>query len=354
MIEYPSTAEAEAQLVRDCRDGAPGAVSTLYRHHWEPALSFAGRLSSSAHDAEDIAATAFLKSLTAIHRGKGPDGPVRPYIFKAVRTAAADHHSSVETPSPTVADAADQGKKTYDFRSRDHDFVAEAFAALPERWRRVLWYVEVEGLKPREAAPLLGLEANALSAVLRRARKGLRAAYLTVYIRETPNTGCDVMLRLLSLSSVGQATPGVQTSVDRHARSCPDCNAALKRVGRVRTEMRSIVHPLLATTLISPAAAMRILEIFAPQVQGHFQQLTTALDSDTNPVHQFFRTMRTVAGTAAVAATVLLAPAGPVQAPESVHLSASIPGRGPYGTATGSPVNESLPAPQDKGKSSAP
>ena len=309
-MEYPSTPDAEAQLVKDCRDGVPGAIITLYRHHWEPALGFARRLSSSAHDAEDIAATAFLKSLTAIHRGKGPGGPVRPYIFKAVRTAAADHYSRTETPSSKIADVAEHGKKAYDFRSQDQEFVAEAFAALPQRWQRVLWYVEVEGLKPREAAPLLDLEPNALSALLKRARKGLRAAYLAVYIRQTPNTGCEVMLRLLSRSALGQATPGDQASVDRHARTCQDCSAALRRAGRVGMEMRSVLHPILVTTLISPVAALRILEIVTSHGHGPVQQLTTTLDQDHNPARLILRAIRAVTATAAVAA-LMLAPPGP-------------------------------------------
>lgn len=48
---------------------------------------------------------------------------------------------------------------------------------LPERWRIVLWHAEVQGLPPRDIAPLMGIGANAVSALLLRARAGLRAAY---------------------------------------------------------------------------------------------------------------------------------------------------------------------------------
>jgi hypothetical protein len=41
----------------------------------------------------------------------------------------------------------------------------------------VLWYAEVMGEKPRNIAPILGLEPNAVSALLIRAKAGLRAAY---------------------------------------------------------------------------------------------------------------------------------------------------------------------------------
>lgn len=343
MIEYPSTPDEEARLVQACRDGRPGAVITLYRLHWEPSLRYAGRLSSSFHDAEDIAATAFLKSLTAMRRGRGPNGPVRPYLFTAIRTAAADHHSTPEQPSSMLEEMTAHRNGFHDFRSPDHDYVAEAFAALPLRWQRVLWYVEIEGLKPREAAPLLGVEPNALSALLQRARKGLRAAYLTVFIRETPNTGCEIMLQLLSLSAQGQAGPGELASVDRHARSCQDCNGALKRLGGVHSGMRSFLHPGLIMTLICPVTAMRILDIVPFPDEHSVQQIKDSMIHDQHTLRALFLGMRTIAGAAAVIAAMIIAPATPAKSPAPIQLTASIPGWGPYGTSTGSPLSEQPP-----------
>ena len=59
----------------------------------------------------------------------------------------------------------------------EQEHVAAAMRSLPERWRTVLWYAEVMGEKPRNIAPILGLEPNAVSALLIRAKAGLRAAY---------------------------------------------------------------------------------------------------------------------------------------------------------------------------------
>ena len=55
---------------------------------------------------------------------------------------------------------------------------ARAFASLPERWQLVLWHTEVEGQKPADVAPLLGMSANSVSALAYRAREGLRQAFL--------------------------------------------------------------------------------------------------------------------------------------------------------------------------------
>lgn len=52
-----------------------------------------------------------------------------------------------------------------------------AFATLPDSWQSVLWYCDVQGMKPNEAALFLGIAPTLLLMILRRARGGLRAAY---------------------------------------------------------------------------------------------------------------------------------------------------------------------------------
>jgi DNA-directed RNA polymerase specialized sigma24 family protein len=59
----------------------------------------------------------------------------------------------------------------------EHEKITAAMRSLPERWRTVLWHAEILGQKPRDIAPVLGIEPNAVSALLIRARAGLRAAY---------------------------------------------------------------------------------------------------------------------------------------------------------------------------------
>ena len=42
----------------------------------------------------------------------------------------------------------------------------------------VLWHTEVEGQRPAEVAPLLGMSPNSVSALAYRAREGLRQAFV--------------------------------------------------------------------------------------------------------------------------------------------------------------------------------
>jgi len=64
----------------------------------------------------------------------------------------------------------------------ERTIVARAFASLPERWQAVLWHTEIEGARPADMAPLLGLTANSVAALAYRAREGLRQAYLQMHL----------------------------------------------------------------------------------------------------------------------------------------------------------------------------
>lgn len=250
----------DALLVQECRKGTPGAVLELYRRHWEAVCSFAATFSAVRQDAEDIAATAFLKTLTAIRRGNGPLGPVRPYLFRAVRTTAADHYSARDTPSDRIAETLDRLQNHPVTQSPEHDLVAEAFRMLPDRWQRVLWYIEIERLQPRETAPLLALTPNAVSALLRRARRGLREAYLACFIREHPHQGCSQVLGILAAAGFS-AGEGFPESLRGHVRTCSDCSKAIRTLEGVRSSLRGILYPGLLAGFLSPVTAVRILEL---------------------------------------------------------------------------------------------
>ena len=330
-----AAAEAEARLVQDCREGKAGAVLELFSTHWEPALAYANVLSRSSHDAEDVAATASLKSLTAMRRGKGPDGPVRPYLLRAVRTAACDRHASAEHPSGRIIELAD-GQNTDGLHngSKEHDFVAEAFATLPLRWQKVLWFVEIEGLKPREAAPLLDVAPNALSALLRRARKGLREAYLLVFLRDSESRGCDSMLRMLAESALDRTTAAGQAKVDGHVRTCRNCRVALRGLRGVRSRMQAFLNPGLLPAALSPLTAVRILEILSSPPHCPFGHIAETINESADVARSLFQGLKTIGASAAVVIFMIL-PAAPNAATPGLEPPGIQGGCGPYGTSVG-------------------
>lgn len=53
----------------------------------------------------------------------------------------------------------------------------DAFATLPDRWRTVLWHMEIAHESPAQIASMLGMMPTSVSALVCRARVRLRKPY---------------------------------------------------------------------------------------------------------------------------------------------------------------------------------
>lgn len=162
------------ELMREVRSGDHDAYGLLYARHREVARRVAARHGSPG-EADDVVAEIFARTLVQIRSGRGPMVSFRAYLLAAVRNEAGHRAARARRCEP-VADvelfAGAVRLPEIDERVR------AAYAALPVRWQRALWQLEVEGMRPRELAAELGLTPNAVSALGCRARAALRAAYL--------------------------------------------------------------------------------------------------------------------------------------------------------------------------------
>jgi RNA polymerase sigma factor (sigma-70 family) len=172
----------ESDLISGVRSGDPAAMAVLYERHKGQALRFARALLSGPQDAEDIVHEAFAKAVSAIRNGYGPTDTFGPYLGTCVRSVASSLWRQQSRERPALSEDLDPGAYEDPALERalslfEHEDVAAAMRTLPARWRTVLWYAEVMGEPPRKIAPILGIQPNAVSALLIRARAGLRAAY---------------------------------------------------------------------------------------------------------------------------------------------------------------------------------
>ena len=123
---------------------------------------------------------------------------------------------------------------------------AKAFASLPERWQLVLWHLEVEGQKPADIAPLLGMSANSVSALAYRAREGLRQAFLTMHLADIADDrlplGQRAPRRLRPQGAVqARRRQGRRTT----STSCRRCTAMYLELTEVNSNLAGIIAPLL-------------------------------------------------------------------------------------------------------------
>lgn len=244
---------ADDDLILSSRDGDRTALEVLYNRHHDAGLRFARRLMGNKPDAEDVTQEAFLKVVAAMERGNGPETAFRPYFLRAVRTAAADHWAgqAKETPTDDTGDTPVEDVSLASLLHRDNpELVMKAFQSLPLRWMTVLWHAEVEREPPRKIAPILGMEPGAVSALLLRARKGLREAYLSAYVEAPLRSDCEPTFPYLAATVLGTSSARDRRKVNEHTRDCEDCAKVLAQLTDVGATMRGIVAPFV---LLGPA-----------------------------------------------------------------------------------------------------
>jgi RNA polymerase sigma factor (sigma-70 family) len=172
----------ESDLISGVRAGDPAAMAGLYERHRGQGLQFSRTLLSGPQDAEDVLHEAFAKVVSAIKNGYRPTGAFGPYFSRCIRSVVNSLWKKQSRDRPAADEVLDPGSaEDPGLESAlslfEYEDVAVAMQTLPARWRTVLWHTEVMGEPPRNIAPILGIETNAVSALLIRARAGLRAAY---------------------------------------------------------------------------------------------------------------------------------------------------------------------------------
>ncbi len=210
-------------------------------------------LVSDRAEAEDLTAEAFFRVLQAIRRGSGPVDNVRGYLLIVARRVAWEWSlrrkdvpvSDEELTHRAPSDPDTSGQFT------ERNLIRRAFTSLPERWRKVLWKMEVEGERPAAVATNFGLSPNATAALARRARQGLRAAYLQAHLAaDRSATGCRSVLEKLGAYTAGSTSGIERRRIRAHLAACASCTA-------MYTELREVCSGLRAHASISAAPVVR-------------------------------------------------------------------------------------------------
>ena len=210
---------------------------------------------------------------------------------------------------------------------------AKAFASLPERWQLVLWHLEVEGQKPADVAPLLGMSPNSVSALAYRAREGLRQAFLTMHLSDISETDCRWVNEHLGAYVRNGLAKRESTKVRAHLDDCRRCTAMYLELTEVNSNLRGIIAPLLLG-----AAAAGYLASSGSVAGGLGITALFGRVRDTVTANAGVATAGAVAaGVAAVAtaAIVLVPSSGPDQvvgADQPIGTVSTPPGAGPSGS----------------------
>lgn len=250
-------AESDPHIISMVRQGVTEAFDVLYERHLKIAQYVARAQTDNPSDADDVVAEAFATVFQLLTEGKGPKEFFRSYLLTVVRRTAHDRNRKARR-MPTAADDAVLDSAVLDsdpvLNDLEASIMAKAFKSLPERWQAVLWHLDIEGLKPAAAAPLVGLTPNGVSSLALRAREGLRQAYLQQHISQTVGDGCEEYASQLGKYARSALKRTSAESVRAHLDGCAKCTALLMELNDVQGGMRAILFPLVTGISFTPAA----------------------------------------------------------------------------------------------------
>ncbi|MEJ7633699.1 sigma-70 family RNA polymerase sigma factor [Aeromicrobium sp.] len=230
----------DGELLSLVRRGHPHAYAALFTRYTYAAHRLARHL-GRREEAEDVVSESFAQVLDLVRKGKGPDRAFRAYLFTTIRHDVArrakaerrvvptDDEHRIDTVVPFGGGQLDAFEKSA---------IRSAYESLPARWRTVLWHLDVEGRRPHELGPVLDLTPNAVSALVYRARSGLREAYLRQHVKRDGPMGdltCRDTRAKLPAFVRRTASAREQERTLAHLEACAECMAVhldLREVNR--------------------------------------------------------------------------------------------------------------------------
>lgn len=234
---------SDEQILAAVREGDIGDFALLWQRHVDAARR-AAKAIEPATDPDDLVSEAFASILRVTKNGGGPRDVFRPYLFAVLRNTAVRWRRRGRTVSIEVLSERDLAPDVVDpiERMAEQSSVAAVFSTLSARHRTLLWYLEVEGMKPRDLAPLMGITPNAVSALAHRARESFRRAWLTAHIHDPsrPEECRWFCGRLVSQRDLPVSGDDERRFRD-HLAECRGCQVVFAEIDTVTHRLRSIL-----------------------------------------------------------------------------------------------------------------
>jgi RNA polymerase sigma factor (sigma-70 family) len=197
---------------------------------------------------DDLVAEAFARVFDMLSAGRGPDSAFRAYLLTAVRNGMYERaRRDRRLELSEDMGRHDRGEPWVDPAEAELNsaLAARAFASLPERWRTVLWYSEVEQESTAEVGSRLGLRPNAVAALAYRAREGLRQAFLQAHVSGCDEEACREAVARLGSWTRDRISTGDAARVEAHLATCRRCRQVAAELEEVNSGLRGLLAPLL-------------------------------------------------------------------------------------------------------------
>ncbi|MFC4222703.1 sigma-70 family RNA polymerase sigma factor [Lysinibacter cavernae] len=250
----------DAALLAAYRDGDSSALETLYERLYGMAVAHARRYATHGLEAEDIVSEAFAKVINAIHGGKGPTASLWWYLVTAMKSVALRPNADAAQSVAVEPDTLEFLSVPQDVPLGDavmHPAVVDAFNHLPKRWQEVIWYREIEGLSLNEVGEALGMNRNAVGALLNRARTGLRTGYLSALASDNAPEECRPFTAMLPAYVANDLNePLKRRGLEAHLERCEVCTTNRAELSNATTRLSGAIIAGVPALFVLPHASL--------------------------------------------------------------------------------------------------
>lgn len=227
------------------------ALAVLWDRHAGLLYSTARSLCRNDDDARDAMSEALAKIAQRASDGSlSVETSFKSYAVMVVRNASHDvwrRTGRVDVTDDVDVDASSGSSFLPDpvLDDLDERYVATAFAQLPERYRQVLWLVEVEGLPPREVAELLSMTPNNVSQIAVRARTALREGWAAAHLAQLDTSSpCHEFAQHLPAFAAGSLAAARIAPLESHLASCASCSGLNQNLMADTMKLRGLALPI--------------------------------------------------------------------------------------------------------------
>ncbi|WES62708.1 sigma-70 family RNA polymerase sigma factor [Microbacter sp. GSS18] len=244
--ERPTAALGDADLVLRTRSGDADAFAELWRRHYRSGIAVARSVTSSL-DPDDLVQESYTRIYQSLQSGGGPTGSFRAYLFTSIRNTAATWGRARQETAIDAIDAMEDPSTSDQATAEalDRSLTNQAFRSLPTRWQEVLWYTEIEQMKPAEVAPLLGMKASAVSQLALRAREGLREAWVQAHLRSVEDgSPCQWTIERLGSYARSNISRRDRRKIEEHLADCARCTIVAGEAEEVSNRLALVLLPL--------------------------------------------------------------------------------------------------------------
>ena|GEM_PF-1163916 len=322
------------KIFKRAAHGSKRAQAELYNQLSPKIYNLAFYTIYSHEDAQDITQETFARLIKALEKGRVSSNPVA-YAYSIARNLCMDQLKQGEKMVFDSEEVLKEINDPYLFSSPEKasllqeqmDTTVQAALALSPSQRMALNLRELDELSYEQIGEIMGLNRNAVAALLFRARRKFKEVFRMAHIKyEGEGELCQDISMLLSAYMDDELDEESRRLVEEHLEDCPLCRLSLEEMEEASVSYRSLI-PLAPIALAQAGLLMRLFSFFARLLPGMAgaEQLVPGVKLLSKGAEVGYVTFR--AAVAAATAVVLVSGAGgaaTLTANESGNPSSSI------------------------------